>query len=102
MFRKRDLEFQESLDDPAKLEKRMGKLAKLRLMFTAVAAFATTAFFVIFIMEIQVFKMNGKSFPGTVLLLAISIQPTIMAMLAHCEIRTLITFKKLRDLSDKW
>lgn len=95
MFEKSDQNFQALLDDPDKLEKRVGTLRTMRLVNTISAAFGLIAFFAI------LFMMLGKHIkdtpPALVLMIVIFIQPAIAAMMAHNEIRLLLLFKKLRD-----
>lgn len=109
MLKKQDQDFFDMLDDPAKLEKRLSDLASQRILFVITAALsALVFFFVLFVLlaaNTQSVGMTDQ--PSVSIATPVSGCLTMVTSLticlaraigAHGEIRTLLSFKKLRDL----
>jgi uncharacterized membrane protein (DUF485 family) len=103
-FRKRDLDFLEMLEDPAKIESRLAELASQRLLFGISAAMAALVFFfVLFVLLSANIRLVGQSsiaapVSGCLTMVALLSVMLARAIGAHSEIRTLFTFKNLRDM----
>ncbi|MEO5714542.1 MAG: hypothetical protein ABIT37_13735 [Luteolibacter sp.] len=113
MFTKLDEKFQATLDNDAELERQLSGLAEQRRRNTFIATAMAVyifghALFVLVIYQRTISTKNPMGLnvpPGMVLLpLLFSIlvlQFAIKAVVAHCEIRSLLTFKKLRELQER-
>ena len=99
MFGKRDREFEETLAEADKLERRLEQLRLSRQIATVLAAATACLFFVVLFMSIRMSTKSPTVLPVTPLALFMAGQQALMASLAHGEIRTLLAFKKLRELS---
>lgn len=109
MFEKSDQRFLQALASEEEFEKRLGSLTNQRrwscILATALAVyiFAHVIFVLVTfqstISDHTPFGLNVP--PGMVLLpmifLMLSLQWVVQAVVAHCEIRTLLIYKKLHD-----
>jgi len=107
MLKKQDHDFFEILEDPSKIEKRLSELANQRLLFGISAAMTAIVFFAILFMLLAanlrfVGLSNQPSIAGPVsgcLTMGVALATSLArAIGAHGEIRTLLVFKKLRDM----
>jgi hypothetical protein len=99
MFEKRDREFEEALAGADKLERRLEQLRLSRRIAIILAAATACLFFVLVFMSIRMSTKSPTVLPVTPLTLFMAGQQALMASLAHGEIRTLLAFKKLQELS---
>ncbi len=107
MLKKQDLKFFEMLENPAEVEKRLSELANQRFLFGISAAMTALVFFTILFMLLAanlrfVGLSNQPSIAGPVsgcLIMGVGLATSLArAIGAHSEIRTLLTFKKLREM----
>lgn len=109
MFKKLDHEFFENLGEPAKLEKRLTDLASQRFCFAISATLAALVFFMTLFILLGVSSQSVglTNQPSISIAAPVSGCLTMLTLLAvtlaraigvHSEIRTLLTFKKLREL----
>ncbi len=111
MLTKLDEKFQAALESDTELEKQLVSLANQRrwstIMATAMAAYIFGhAIFVLYIYRSSISAQTpfGQNVPPgmtlmPVLFLILALQYVVKAVAAHGEIRVLLAFKKLRDLS---
>lgn len=109
MFKKSDQEFLAVLDDGVSAEKRIGELARARKWNAVTAAALATLIYahVLFLLvtynnSISPQTPFGVNIPTPMLLMPAVFIPlliinAIKAVGSHCELRTLLLFKKLRD-----
>ncbi|MBC8126326.1 MAG: hypothetical protein H8M99_04160 [Gloeobacteraceae cyanobacterium ES-bin-144] len=107
MLKKLDSDFSDMLQDSAKVEQRLAELASQRFMFgiSAVAS-AVVVFSILFMMLSAHMRLSGQPnqplvvtpVSGCLTMVFVSAIALARAIGAHGEIRTLLTFKKLRDL----
>lgn len=110
MFTKLDKKFQAALDDEARLGEQLAGLTKQR-RWNAIGAAALAVYICIHVLLVLITYQSttsaktplGFNVPPGMLLMPLLftimlVQCAIKAVAAHCEIRTLITFKKLRVL----
>ena len=111
MFKKLDHDFLEILEEPAKLEKRLTDLASQRFSFTITATMAALVFFItlFILLGTNIRSLDLPKHPsisiappvsGCLIMLTMLTVMLARAIGAHSEIRTLLTFKKLRDLRE--
>ncbi len=111
MLAKQDRDFLRALDDPAAVEKRLRTLSGVRIvsnfaMLAGIAAFFYTASY-----SLRSGNLNLPSPKSTIddvlkpffefcnhVILLFFVFASFLAALIHIEIRTLLTFKKLRDM----
>ena len=109
MLKKQDHAFFDMLADAEKLEKRLIELASQRFMFAISATMsALVFFFTLFVLLAANLRSVGLAHPpsisiatpvsGCLTMIALLAITLARAVGAHSEIRTLITFKKLRDM----
>lgn len=108
MWRKRDQDFVELLDDPVKVEKRLTELASVR-NWSVIAAIPMVilVFWVGFMILSGIIQNSGRLSPVTSwhingIINSIFVLVTLLVCLskavsAHNELRMLLLFKKLRD-----
>ncbi|MES2920763.1 MAG: hypothetical protein V4819_04425 [Verrucomicrobiota bacterium] len=113
MLTQLDEKFQAALDDDTKLEEQLVRLANQRywstIAATALAAYIFAhAFFVLFTYRSSISARTPVGLnvpPGMVLMplifLILMLQWAVKAVVTHCEIRVLLTFKKLRDVRQR-
>lgn len=111
MLTKLDEKFQAALDDDTKLEEQLVSLANQRRWSTIVATALVVYIFAHVIFALFTYRSTISAQtplglnvpPGMTLMplifLILVLQWTVKAVVAHGEIRTLLAFKKLCDLS---
>ena len=109
MFKKSDREFLAVLDDGVSAEKRIGELARAR-KWNAVTAVALATLIYAHVLFLLVTYKNsislqtpfGVDIPAPMPLMPALFIPVLLinaikAVGSHCELRTLLMFRKLRD-----
>lgn len=94
-----DKDFLALVDSFETLDKRVSSLAKTRKMFMGLHAFGMVIFFFSVFATIRKDSLPGFMVTNMAIMLMMSLHTRIQADSAMNEIRTLLTFKKLRELS---
>lgn len=109
MMKKADQDFLTSLSDEVKLEKRIQEFVSSRMWNTisavvlAILTFAHVLFLIVIYKDsISTTNPFGVNIPAPMMLMPAVFFPLLLinaikAVAAHCEIRMLLLFKKLRD-----
>jgi hypothetical protein len=100
MLKKQDHQFFDILDDLSKGEKRLLELMKQRFLFGVSAAMMTASLLVLLAVNLRDADQTLQIIPALSLLAVgfASLTSLTRTIAAHGEIRTLLTFKKLREM----